>query len=261
MSEMFDLKGKVAWVVGGAGYLGPAVCRALAEHGAHVVVADIQAQAADKTRGLLAADGLSAEAMTLDITDEAAVTAVADELAERHGRLDIAVNMTHYSTGLPIDEMCMAEWEKGLRVTLTGAYVLSRQAGRVMMARGGGSIIHFSSMYGKVSPDPRIYHPPLAPNPVDYGAAKAAILQLVRYQAVMWGPKGVRVNAVVPGAFPNPAGQSTGADFIKRLGERAPLGRVGRPMEIAGAVVFLASEAASFVTGTQIVVDGGWTAW
>ena len=151
----------------------------------------------------------------------------------------------------------MAEWEKGLRVTLTGAYVLSRQAGRVMLAQGGGSIIHFSSMYGKVSPDPRIYHPPLAPNPVDYGAAKAAILQLVRYQAVMWGPKGVRVNAVVPGAFP----KGVEADFAKRLGERAPLGRVGRPMEIAGAVVFLASEAASFVTGTQIVVDGGWTAW
>jgi NAD(P)-dependent dehydrogenase (short-subunit alcohol dehydrogenase family) len=116
-------------------------------------------------------------------------------------------------------------------------------------------------MYGLVSPDPRIYEGKFPVNPVDYGAAKAGVLQMVRYQAVMWGPRGVRVNAVVPGPFPNPAGMGAQSWFIERLGQRVPLGRVGRAEEIVGAVVFLASDSASYVTGTTVVVDGGWTAW
>jgi NAD(P)-dependent dehydrogenase (short-subunit alcohol dehydrogenase family) len=116
-------------------------------------------------------------------------------------------------------------------------------------------------MYGKLSPDPSIYGPKYNVNPVDYGVAKAGILQMVRYQAVMLGRKGVRVNSIIPGPFPNPAGQGADKEFVDKLSKKVPLGRVGKAKEIAGAVVFLASDASSFITGTEIVIDGGWTIW
>jgi NAD(P)-dependent dehydrogenase (short-subunit alcohol dehydrogenase family) len=116
-------------------------------------------------------------------------------------------------------------------------------------------------MYGLVSPDPRMYPPTQRMNPIDYGVAKAGILQLVRYQAVVLAPQRVRVNAIAPGPFPMPDTHGTDDQFMSRLCGKVPLGRVGKPDEITGPVVFLASDASSFVTGTNIVVDGGWTAW
>lgn len=261
MQRLFDLTGKVACVVGGGGYLGGPVCRALADHGAQVVVADLRLDAAQRTAAQLREAGHQAEALALDITDETAVGAEIDRLVDRFGRLDVVVNATAYSTGKVQEEMTLADFEAGLRVSLAGAFLLGREAGRVMIRQRSGSIIQFGSMYGMVSPDPRVYGPNQRVNPVDYETAKAGILQLVRYQAVMWAPHGVRVNAVVPGPFPNPAGQGGDAEFVARLSQRVPMGRVGRAEEIAGAVVFLASDAASYVTGTHLVVDGGWTAW
>jgi len=164
-------------------------------------------------------------------------------------------------TKTPWEQMTTAEWEYGMRVSLTGAFLIGREAARVMQPAGRGSIVHFSSMYGVVAPDPRIYPPPMVPNPIDYGVAKAGVLQLVRYQAVMLAPHGVRVNAIVPGPFPYPWSQQKDDDFMTRLKAKVPMGRFGDAEEIAGAVVFLCSDAASYVTGTHIVIDGGWTAW
>jgi len=261
MENLFDLTGKVACVAGGGGYLGSPVCEGLARHGARVIVADARPEAAQQAVRRLSDLGLAAEALTLNVTDEPAVVAAVDGIAARHGRLDVMVNATTWSTGKPLEEMTQADFEAGTRVTLGGAFVLSREAGRVMVAQGRGSIIQFGSMYGLVSPDPRIYEGKFAVNPIDYGAAKAGVLQMVRYQAVMWARHGVRVNAVIPGPFPNPAGMGAADWFIARLSDRVPMGRAGRAEEIAGAVVFLASDAASYVTGTSILVDGGWTAW
>ena len=259
--ERFSLDGKVAWVVGGGGHLGAAVCRALAEHGAHVVISTVRKESTEKALAALAGEGLSAEAIVLDIGDEAKVKAAAEQIVKRCGHLDIAVNMATYSTGKPMEQMSMGDWEEGMRVSLSGAFVFSREAGRIMVGQGAGSIIQFGSMFGKVSPDPQMYETKHSVNPIDYGTAKAGISQMVRYQAVMWARSGVRVNAVVPGAFLNPARLGGNAEFVKKTNEKIPMGRFGKPEEITGAVVFLASEAASFVTGAEIVVDGGWGAW
>jgi NAD(P)-dependent dehydrogenase (short-subunit alcohol dehydrogenase family) len=210
---------------------------------------------------LLSKDGYSAEAIKLDIGNENDVKVVVNDVKSRHGSLDVVVNSTAYSTGKSMEQMGLDDWEKGLRVSLSGAFVLSREVGQVMVSQGSGSIIQFSSMYGKVSPDPRIYASDFKVNPIDYGVAKAGILQMVRYQAIMLGPYGVRVNSIVPGPFPNPIGQGSNAEFLKKLSDKVPMDRVGNAEEIVGAVILLASDASSFITGTEIVVDGGWTAW
>lgn len=257
----FDLSARTAWVIGGAGLLGAPVCGALAEHGAHVVIADLRPDAALALVDNLHSIGLSAEFVALDVARETAIAKCADDIVTRLGRLDIAVNMTYFYTGTAMDKMTAEDWELGMRVTLTGAFVVGRECARIMKAQGRGSIIQFGSMYGLVSPDPRIYPPRHEVNPIDYGVAKAGVLQLVRYQAVMLAPFKVRVNAIVPGPFPDPATQGADPEFVKKLKDKSPMCRVGEPSEIAGAVVYLASDASSYVTGTQLVVDGGWTAW
>ena len=144
---------------------------------------------------------------------------------------------------------------------ITPAFVLSRAVGEIMKARGSGSVVLFASMYGLVSPDPRIYHAPMAPNPIDYGASKAAVLQLARYLAVHYGPAGIRFNCITPGPFPNPGVQKTHPGFIADLERKTALGRVGQNAEIVGPTLFLLTDSASYVTGHSLVVDGGWTAW
>lgn len=254
----FDLSGTVTWVPGGSGLLGAAVSRALAEHGSHVILSGRNVENLTKTVSALINAGLSAEALPLDITNEAEVEAAADSIVARHGRLDSCVNLAYQSTGKSYEDLTASDWEAGLHVTATGAFILSRAAGRVM--KNGGGIVHFSSMYGIVSPDPRNYPEAVAVNPPDYGFAKAGILALVRYQAVQLAGKGIRVNAVVPGPFPGPAARAN-PGFVDRLSARVPLARTGMPEELGGVVVFLCSPSASFITGTSIAVDGGWTAW
>ena len=233
----------------------------LANVKATLICSDLRLDSANSVAETLERRGLTADALELDIGDESHVIKATDEIRTKHGRIDVLVNMTYFYTKRAWDELSAADFDAGLRVTLTGAFVATREVGKVMRAQCQGSIIHFSSMYGVVSPDPRMYPATQVVNPIDYGVAKAGILQLVRYQAVQLAATGVRVNAIVPGPFPIPNTQGQDSEFMQRLRSKVPMGRVGNPPEIAGAVVFLASDAASYVTGTQIVVDGGWTAW
>jgi len=257
----FDLTGKVAWVIGGAGLLGSEVSRALAEHGAQVIVSDSRADRGDALAAALRDSGLKVETIAADIGVEAQIVAMTGDLESKYGKIDVMVNMAYFYTKKPWVELSAADFDACMRVSLTGAFVASREVGKLMHRQGGGSIVHFSSMYGVVSPDPQMYPSSQAVNPIDYGVAKAGILQMVRYQAVQLARSGVRVNAIVPGPFPIPYTQGQDDEFMRRLRNKVPMGRVGNAPEIAGAVVFLASDAASFVTGTQIAVDGGWTAW
>ena len=257
----FDLSGKTVWVIGGAGLLGTPVSRGLAAHGARVIVSDLRADRAGEVAASIAEAGGEGEGSPLDIGDEAAVIAAVNDLRQRYGRIDAMVNMTYAHANKAWDALDGETFEKAMRITLTGAFVATREAGKAMVEQGGGAIVHFSSMYGMVSPDPATYPEGMPVNPIDYGVGKAGVLQMVRYQAVQLAQRGVRVNAISPGPFPIPEKHGTNAEFMRRLRAKCPLDRVGEPREMVGPVVFLVSDAASYVTGANLVVDGGWTAW
>ena len=235
------------------------MCEALAEQGAAVMIADMDIPRAERLAAAIGRDGRRAAAGALDGADEASLRQTVQQTVARFGRLDILVNMTYRSIGKPLDALTAAEFDAANHVNLTGAFVLAREAAAAM--KDGGSLILFSSMYGQVSPDPRVYQPPMNPNPIEYGVAKAGIIQMTKYLAVFWAPRGIRVNAISPGPFPTPSVQKDEPEFIKRLAGKVPLGRIGQNHEVAGAVVLLAAAESSFITGETLSVNGGWTAW
>ena len=260
MSSLFSMIGRNVCVFGGGGYLSAPVCFQLAAHGAHVVVADYNLDAANHVVKSIHEAGHNAQAVEIDVCDDAKLAGVLDQVVTGHGSLDGVVNATFAYTNVPFDQMSLDDWRDGLRVNLDAAFLVAREAGRIMNAQGHGSIVQFSSMYGVVAPHPELYEG-MPVNPVHYGVAKAGVLQLVKYQAAIMGPAGVRVNAIIPGPFPFKSLQDTDPRFIERLSGQTMLGRIGDNDEIAGAVVYLLSDASTYVTGTQITVDGGWTAW
>jgi len=258
-SSPFDLQQRDLWVFGGAGYLGRAVVAQLVAQGARVLCLDL----GDRAAQMVAAEGWAAQvtAATLDAADIPAVEVfVQDQIALRGVPQGLVV-MTYASTAKRFDDLTAADFDQANHGNLTATFALARVVGQQMAAQGRGSMVLFSSMYGSVSPDPAVYAAPMNPNPIEYGVGKAGIQQMARYLAVHWGPRGVRCNSVSPGPFPNPTLQQDKPEFIERLAQKVPLHRVGQAPEIAGAVTFLLSDAASYITGQNLAVDGGWTAW
>ena len=265
VSPMFDFKGKVVLAVGGAGYLCSPACERLASLGANVVVTDL-----DEGGSLALARKLEDEHRTralglgCDLGSEDSIKETVRRTVEAFGRLDVLINAAYKgSHGRNVETMSGEEFDAAGHVQLTGSFLLARECARVM--QGGANMIFFSSMYGRISPEPAIYHGPMQPNPIDYGVVKAGTEQMVRYLAVHYAPRNIRVNAVVPGAFPHTTAagfhEPGFQEFVTRLARKAPMNRIGRQTELAGPIVFLASDEASFVTGHCLVVDGGWTIW
>jgi NAD(P)-dependent dehydrogenase (short-subunit alcohol dehydrogenase family) len=258
---MFDLSGKSALVAGGAGYLALPVCRGLLAHGANVRIADMSAERLKEAVDALQ-DEMGKERVAgtvFDISDEASVKGAVTTTIEQFGALDILINATWFHTGKALEALTPEEFDRSNRINLTGAFMLTREAADRMT--DGGAMVFYSSMYGLVAPDPSIYEQPMNCNPVEYGAAKAGVAQMVRYFAAAYGPRNIRVNGIAPGPFPFPQMTESDGDFVNRLANRTMLGRIGKQDETAGPVVFLASDEAAYVTGTVLPVDGGWTAW
>jgi NAD(P)-dependent dehydrogenase (short-subunit alcohol dehydrogenase family) len=259
MSRWYSLDGKKIWVTGGAGYLGSAITFELDRVGAQVLCFDLpgKAEALVREHKLTNTVPLSA-----DINDAAALPAALERLLAEHGVPDGVVHLvTASSSGKRLEVLSPDEFQRTFDLALTPSFILCRTLAERMKANGKGSIILFSSMYGVVAPDKSIYHDPMAPNPIDYGASKAATLQLSRYLAMHYGPDGVRFNCITPGPFPNPAVQKNHPSFIADLNKKTVLQRVGQNHEIVGPTLFLLTDSASFVTGHSLVVDGGWTIW
>ncbi|VWX57180.1 Gluconate 5-dehydrogenase [Burkholderiales bacterium 8X] len=250
---MFDLGGKVALVTGGNGGIGLGMALGLAEAGARVVVA---ARNADKSlaavKALQAAGSADSFALAVDVTDEASVHSMVEQLVERCGRLDILVNNAGTTVRKPVDQLALAEWTTVMDTNLTSAFLCCRAAYPHLKAEGGGKIINIGSMMS-------IFGAPYAPA---YGASKGGIVQLTKAMAASWAPDGIQVNAVLPGWIQTEltdGARAQVAGLNERVVARTAAGRWGQPSDLAGIAVFLASGASDFVTGTAIPVDGGYS--
>jgi gluconate 5-dehydrogenase len=248
----FDLHGKVALVTGGTRGLGLAIARGLAAAGATVVATGRREPWLTEAREAL---GPGARVEACDVTDPAAVAALIAGIVDAHGRLDVVVNNAGVSWGAPATEMGVDRFRQVLDTNATGTFLVAQAAARVMAEGGGGSIINTSSVAGQRGSDPAVMAA------VGYNASKGAIDALTRQLAIEWAPMGIRVNAIAPGFFPTRMTEGLIARSEEAMIARVPMGRFGRAEELQGVVVFLASDAASYVTGQVLAVDGGLTAW
>lgn len=274
LPAQFDLSGRVALVTGGAGLLGAEFCRTLAQAGAQVVVADLDAPAAQRVADGLnppGAAGRRALAVESDVSQPESVQRMVAVTLETFGRLDILVNSaaldpkfdpqhSQGGTSGAFEDYPLEAWRQALDVNLTGAFLCCQAAIAPMLAQGGGVIVNLSSIYGLAGPDQRLYQRPDRPaqfKPVYYSVTKAGILGLTRYLATYYAGKNIRVNALSPGGVFNGHDEQ----FLEAYAARTVLGRMAEKDELNGALLFLVSGASAYMTGANLVVDGGWTAW
>ena len=282
LPEMFDLHGRVAVVTGGAGLLGAQFCRTLAQAGAQVVVADLNAAAASALADDISHSGGTARAAPIDVTNPRSVRGAVATALQSFGRLDVLVNSAaldpkfdpqHQNRigdqeikdgGSPLtfsfENYPLELWNQALEVNLTGAFLCCQAAAQPMLDQGGGVMVNLSSIYGLAGPDQRMYQRPGQPpqyKPVYYSVTKAGILGLTRYLAAYYAGKNIRVNALSPGGVYNGHDEA----FVQAYSARAVLGRMAEKDELNGALLFLVSEASAYMTGSNLVIDGGWTVW
>lgn len=269
--ERFGLDGRVAIVTGGAGLLGTGYCQTLAASGAHVVVADLDGEAAEKLALAVSREsGVKSLAVRTDVTSPASVRAMAEQTLAEFGRIDVLVNNAALdpkfdaahagSHASSFEEFPLEAWDQALAVNLTGMFLCAQAVCRTMLDAGQGVIVNVSSTYGLVGPDQRLYQregQPREYKPVSYSVTKSGVIGLTRYLATYFAGKGIRVNTLTPG------GVFAGHDeeFVRRYSARTVLGRMAEKDEMSAALLFLASDASSYMTGANLVVDGGWTAW
>jgi 2-keto-3-deoxy-L-fuconate dehydrogenase len=257
---MFRLDSKVALVTGAGSGIGEAIARLYAEQGAHVIIGDIQIEAASRVAASIQENGGIATALAFDVADEAQVKTTMQEIVSTTGRLDILVNNAGVSHVGNLLETSVDDWERVMRVNARGVFLCAREGVRQMLAQSpaGGVIVNMASVAGMIAVDRR----------VPYGASKGAVLALTRSIAIDYATQGIRCNAICPGTVHTPfvegylARSFSGHEDEERqkLHARQPIGRMGRPDEIAKAALYLASDEAAFVTGSALTIDGGWTA-
>lgn len=264
IKTLMDLNGRVALVTGGAGGIGAAIAEALAELGAAVAVLDIESQACDDVAKRIHDQfGVETLPLTIDLTDESAVLSAPKKVHSRFGRLDILVNSAALvgtselkGWATPFNEQAPGAWRMALETNLTAPFILAQACAELLVASGHGSVINIASIYGLVGPDMSLYEGTSLGNPAAYAASKGGLLQLTRWLATVLAPD-VRVNAISPGGV----WRHQAEEFRARYVARTPLKRMATEDDLKGAAAYLAGDLSAYVTGHNLVVDGGWTAW
>ncbi len=254
MTEPFDLSGKVAVVTGAGQGLGREFARALANAGADIVVAELNPETGPDAAAEIRKIGRQALALETDVRDRSSVQSAVDASLDAFGHIDVLVNNAGITIWGEAENVPSEEWQKVLDVNLTGLFYCCQAVGKVMIKAGGGSIVNVASMSGLVANVPQ--------SQASYNATKAGVIQLTKSLAVEWARHGIRVNSISPGYMDTPMARPHFDD--PKVGgvwmDRIPMGRAGRPEELGPAVVFLASGASSYVTGSNLIIDGGYTA-
>jgi len=269
-SNLFDLTGRVALVTGGTGIQGTRITRGLAAHGADIAVVDLDEDAAARLADELKSEyGVRAIGVACDVSSATAVKEMTARVAGELGGIHILHNNAASKTDnpadffVPFEDFDFGVWRNIMSVNIDGMFLVAQAVGKCMVEHGsGGSIIQTASTYGVVGPNFSIYEGSeymghRITTPAAYSASKGAVIALTRYLATYWGEKGIRVNTLVPGGIESGQNET----FKKNYGNKTPLGRMADVDEMVGAVVYLASDASSYMTGQMMVVDGGWTAW
>lgn len=262
---LFDLKGKTAVITGASGILGRHFCAGLAEAGAELALLDIHSEGIVKlATELHNRYGVKCKAFQCDVADPVSVKQTIAKVTEIFGCINILHNNAAGKPGLleeffaPFEDYSLEEWRRVMAVNLDGMFLMAQAVGKQMIAQGlGGSIIQTSSIYGLMSPDHRIYKGQQFNTPAVYSSSKAGIVGLTKYLATYWAAKGIRVNTIAPGGTES----SQDEEFKHRYSSRIPMGRMAQANEIVGALLYLSSDASSYVTGQTIIVDGGLEAW
>jgi NAD(P)-dependent dehydrogenase (short-subunit alcohol dehydrogenase family) len=272
-NELFDLTGRVVVITGGAGLLGQRHAEAIAGAGGIPVLADTRTELFDlDPAGFAGRFGSDASLIRVDITDPRSVESLLATILSRYGRVDALINNAANNPKVEVgsdvefsrlESLSLEQWQADLAVGLTGSFLCSRVIGGEMARRGRGVIVNVASDLALIGPDQRLYRQPGLPDelqpvkPVTYSVVKSGLIGLTRYLATYWATSGVRVNAISPGGVYTDQPD----DFVQRLSNLIPLGRMARIDEYAGAILFLCSDASSYMTGANLVVDGGRTAW
>lgn len=267
--SLFDLSGKTALITGSSGILGRHFSAGLAESGAAVALFDIDAETVRiQANEISSRYGVMVNGYVCDVSDPASVLDAVASVVADFGRIDVLHNNAAGKSDdlnaflAPFEEYSYDQWRKIMAVNIDGMFLMAQAVGKQMVQQGGGSIIQTTSIYGLLGPDQRIYEGSeylgrQINSPGVYAASKAAIIGLTHYLATYWAEMGIRVNAIAPGGVES--GQNE--EFIRRYSARIPLGRMAKAHELVGALLYLASDASSYVTGQTLAVDGGLTAW
>lgn len=261
LRDLMNLSGRIALVTGGAGLLGSQISAVLAELGATVHVGSRDgAKCASFAADLVESFGGNHQGFALDITKTDSCADSISRVVDREGKLDILVNCSWSGKKNTFESITEADWLNDIDISLNSVFRMVKAAYEPLKT-SRGVIVNIASMYGLVAPDHRLYDGERYANPPSYGSAKAGVLQLTRYLSSFLSPHGIRVNCISPGPFPYESTQRENPAFIERLAGKNPLNRIGMPFELKGAAALLCSDASSYMTGQNISVDGGWTAW
>ena len=263
VEQLFDLSGKVVIITGAAGNLGSRYVDGLSQFGANVVLADIDyikcKQMAKKIKEKYLTDP---EPIKLDLTKKKSISNVVSKVLKKYSKIDVLINNAAYQGNDKIrktsfENLSLDDWNKSISVNLTGVFLMCQQVGKIMKKQKQGNIINIGSTYGLVAPDQRIYGDSGQNAAAFYSASKGGVINLTRYLASYWNRTGIRVNTLTPGGV----GNNQKSNFIKKYSNKTMLGRMAKKDEYVAAILFLSSDASSYMTGSNLIIDGGWTAW